>query len=53
MTASPVTDSKAAANAVVTECDLPDAPEKVWNGPTAPELLAARLGTRRSGVQVP
>ncbi len=28
---------------IVTECDLPDAPEKVWKALTAPELLAAWL----------
>ena len=28
---------------VVTECDLPEAPEKVWKALTAPELLAAWL----------
>ena len=28
---------------VVTECDLPDAPEKVWKALTVPELLAAWL----------
>ena len=32
-----------AAHAVVTECDLPDAPEKVWKALTVPELLAAWL----------
>jgi uncharacterized protein YndB with AHSA1/START domain len=30
-------------DAVVTECDLPEAPEKVWKALTAPELLAAWL----------
>ena len=29
--------------AVVTECDLSEAPEKVWKALTAPELLAAWL----------
>lgn len=29
--------------AVVTECDLPDAPKKVWKALTVPELLAAWL----------
>ena len=29
--------------AVVTECDLPDAPQKVWKALTVPELLAAWL----------
>lgn len=28
---------------VVTECDLPDAPEKVWQALTVPELLARWL----------
>jgi uncharacterized protein YndB with AHSA1/START domain len=35
-----MTDSPAA---VVTECELPDAPEKVWRALTVPELLAAWL----------
>jgi uncharacterized protein YndB with AHSA1/START domain len=35
-----MTDSPAA---VVTECDLPDAPKKVWKALTVPELLAAWL----------
>jgi uncharacterized protein YndB with AHSA1/START domain len=35
-----MTDSTAA---VVTECDLPDAPKKVWKALTEPELLAAWL----------
>ena len=30
-------------NAVITECDLPDAPEKVWQALTVPELLARWL----------
>jgi uncharacterized protein YndB with AHSA1/START domain len=30
-------------DAVVTECDLPEAPETVWKALTAPELLAAWL----------
>jgi uncharacterized protein YndB with AHSA1/START domain len=30
-------------NSVVTECDLPEAPEKVWKALTTPELLAAWL----------
>jgi uncharacterized protein YndB with AHSA1/START domain len=30
----------AAPNSVVTECDLPDAPEKVWRALTVPKLLA-------------
>jgi uncharacterized protein YndB with AHSA1/START domain len=30
-------------NSVVTECDLPQAPEKVWQALTAPKLLAAWL----------
>jgi uncharacterized protein YndB with AHSA1/START domain len=30
-------------NSVITECDLPDAPEKVWKALTVPELLAAWL----------
>jgi uncharacterized protein YndB with AHSA1/START domain len=34
---------KADSNSVITECDLPDAPEKVWQALTAPELLAAWL----------
>jgi uncharacterized protein YndB with AHSA1/START domain len=29
--------------AVVTECDLPEAPEKVWKALTVPKLLAAWL----------
>jgi uncharacterized protein YndB with AHSA1/START domain len=48
------TDSTAAApgaakkrlrqvRSVVTECDLPDAPEKVWKALTVPELLARWL----------
>jgi uncharacterized protein YndB with AHSA1/START domain len=32
-----------APDPVVTECDLPDAPEKVWKALTEPELLAAWL----------
>jgi uncharacterized protein YndB with AHSA1/START domain len=32
-----------APNAVVTECDLPEAPEKVWRALTVPKLLAAWL----------
>jgi uncharacterized protein YndB with AHSA1/START domain len=35
-----MTDSPAA---VVTECDLPDDPKKVWKALTVPELLAAWL----------
>ena len=31
------------SNAVVTECDLPEAPEKVWKALTNPELLARWL----------
>jgi uncharacterized protein YndB with AHSA1/START domain len=30
-------------NSVVTECDLPQAPDKVWKALTVPELLAAWL----------
>jgi uncharacterized protein YndB with AHSA1/START domain len=30
-------------DAVVTECDLPEAPEKVWKALTDPKLLAAWL----------
>ena len=30
-------------NTVVTECDLPEAPEKVWKALTTPELLAKWL----------
>ena len=30
-------------DAVVTECDLPEAPEQVWKALTVPELLAAWL----------
>ena len=30
-------------NSVVTECDLPEAPDKVWKALTVPELLAAWL----------
>ena len=30
-------------NSVVTECDLPDTPDKVWKALTVPELLAAWL----------
>jgi len=30
-------------NSVVTECDLPEAPEKVWKALTAPALLTAWL----------
>jgi uncharacterized protein YndB with AHSA1/START domain len=30
-------------DAVITECDLPDAPEKVWRALTEPELLARWL----------
>ena len=30
-------------DAVITECDLPEAPEKVWKALTEPELLAAWL----------
>jgi uncharacterized protein YndB with AHSA1/START domain len=30
----------ASSNSVVTECDLPDAPEKVWRALTVPKLLA-------------
>ena len=30
-------------DAVITECDLPEAPEKVWKALTVPELLAAWL----------
>jgi uncharacterized protein YndB with AHSA1/START domain len=32
-----------AGDVVVTECDLPDAPEKVWRALTEPELLAKWL----------
>jgi uncharacterized protein YndB with AHSA1/START domain len=31
------------SNTVVTECDLPEAPEKVWKALTQPELLARWL----------
>jgi len=34
-------------DAVITECDLPDAPEKVWKALTVPELLAAWLPEAR------
>ncbi len=30
-------------NCVVTECDLPEAPDKVWKALTVPKLLAAWL----------
>jgi uncharacterized protein YndB with AHSA1/START domain len=30
-------------NSVVTECDLPQTPDKVWKALTAPELLASWL----------
>ena len=30
-------------NSVVTECDLPEAPDKVWKALTVPRLLAAWL----------
>ena len=30
-------------DAVITECDLPESPEKVWKALTVPELLAAWL----------
>lgn len=30
-------------NSVVTECDLPETPEKVWKALTVPKLLAAWL----------
>jgi uncharacterized protein YndB with AHSA1/START domain len=33
----------AASNSVVTECDLADAPEKVWRALTVPKLLAEWL----------
>ena len=39
-----MTDEKqapAAKDALAFECDLPDAPEKVWRALTVPELLAA------------
>jgi uncharacterized protein YndB with AHSA1/START domain len=36
-------DQHDTANAVITECELPDAPEKVWRALTVPELLAAWL----------
>lgn len=32
-----------ASRSVVTECDLPDAPDKVWRALTAPKLLAQWL----------
>lgn len=32
-----------AEDAVTVECDLPDAPEKVWRALTVPELLSAWL----------
>jgi uncharacterized protein YndB with AHSA1/START domain len=35
------------SNAVVTECDLPEAPEKVWKALTKPELLAKWLPEAR------
>ena len=35
------------SNAVVTECDLPEAPEKVWKALTKPELLARWLPEAR------
>jgi uncharacterized protein YndB with AHSA1/START domain len=40
-----ISDPKATAdaNAVVTECDLPDAPEKVWKALTKSEHLAKWL----------
>jgi uncharacterized protein YndB with AHSA1/START domain len=38
-----MTDQHDTANAVITECELPDAPEKVWRALTVPELLAAWL----------
>ena len=34
-------------DAVITECDLPEAPEKVWKALTVPELLAAWLPEAR------
>jgi uncharacterized protein YndB with AHSA1/START domain len=37
------TQNDAPQNAVVTECDLPDAPEKVWRALTVPDLLARWL----------
>ena len=37
MSDTPATDT------VITECDLPDAPEKVWRALTEPELLARWL----------
>ena len=36
--------------AVVTECDLPDAPQKVWKALTQPELLAAWLVVRAKAL---
>jgi uncharacterized protein YndB with AHSA1/START domain len=36
-------------DAVVTECDLPEAPEKVWKALTDPALLAAWLPEVVSG----
>jgi uncharacterized protein YndB with AHSA1/START domain len=37
------TAKDAPQNAVITECDLPDAPERVWRALTVPELLARWL----------
>jgi uncharacterized protein YndB with AHSA1/START domain len=39
----PAGDSLAGRSVVVTECDLPEAPEKVWKALTTPELLAKWL----------
>lgn len=40
-----MTETKAAEprNSVVTECDLPEAPDKVWKALTVPKLLAGWL----------
>jgi uncharacterized protein YndB with AHSA1/START domain len=39
----PAGDSLASRSVIVTECDLPEAPEKVWKALTTPELLAKWL----------
>jgi len=36
-------------NSVVTECDLPEAPDKVWKALTVPKLLAAWLPDALNG----
>ena len=40
---SPAPSAREASRSVVTECELPDPPEKVWQALTVPKLLARWL----------